>query len=540
MTSKEELLSWANGIEAYRQGDFDTALDCFQSIPSFSRIHFNTGLIYTRLTDYPSALSYYSQALDSDPYLAVAYFQRSYCFFMLEDYNSAERDYAACLDLLRENDYIDYSQLGLKYRLYRCEIHFNRAMCWHSLAVSGGGDYGELQQYVSSDIAMAQRCCRTNEQKDIVGRAARVGVETVTLFTVPSDAVFEVSEQKLKNLKGKQFLPDAKVVVDKMGEGGWSGFDGAAIVVPEIVTTNSDSGVEAAAATVVRNKTLLRRASDPERDKNRMDSRGMDMGRGRSNTVDSPSGVTRLNTLNTLPSNTGGSGSAGGTVGRYNTAPAGSGGTASRVQPPRRAGPSNGTGYAFPSQQQQQYSLNRSYSDNSMRRDYPSPTASPSNGSSLGRSLTNNNNNNNQQPMMYNDNNSLPRNNSVASFSSYTRSKLKLKLHTLSPLPQKTILLLLDNNNNTNSVPSYVFLLTKAIQKLNLPYEVEELSLSFRDPDAGGNVNGERNGGGGGGGRDGDAGAAARISILDDDDLAVAWEVMGEEGRWEVFVGVNE
>ncbi|KAI8919078.1 hypothetical protein DFJ77DRAFT_424708, partial [Powellomyces hirtus] len=223
MTTKEEILVWAEGVKAYRDGDWANALEAFQQVGDFSRIHFNSGMIYTQLDDYAAATTCYTNSLGADPYLAVAYFQRAYCAFMMEDYQEAEMDYTRTLRLLRENDHIDYTQLGLKYRLYRCEVHFNRAMCAHSL-----GDSVSCTQ----DITYGQRVCRTDEQRAIIERAARAGVETVTLFTVPVDAVFDVLESKLRNAGERTYLKDAKVVMENGAGGGWAGFGGAAIMDP--------------------------------------------------------------------------------------------------------------------------------------------------------------------------------------------------------------------------------------------------------------------------------------------------------------------
>ncbi|KAI8820006.1 uncharacterized protein EV422DRAFT_487724, partial [Fimicolochytrium jonesii] len=227
MATKDEILSWADGVNAYKNSDWDGALDSFQRTGDFSRVHFNMGIIYTRLDDYESASMCYTNAIGADPYLAVAFFQRAYCAYMTEDYQRADGDYAMALELLRENDFIDYSQLGLKYRLYRCEAHYNRAMCAHSI-----GDDAICTQ----DVLAAQRVARTTEQKAVIDRAARVGVETVTLFTVPVDAVFEVPESKLKNINERSYLKDAKVVIDSSpgaggdGQANWAGFDGALIL----------------------------------------------------------------------------------------------------------------------------------------------------------------------------------------------------------------------------------------------------------------------------------------------------------------------
>lgn len=68
-----------------------------QQIGDYSRIHFNSGIIYTRLEDHVSASVCYARALNADPYLAVAYFQRAYCYFMQEEFDRAYDEYSAAL-----------------------------------------------------------------------------------------------------------------------------------------------------------------------------------------------------------------------------------------------------------------------------------------------------------------------------------------------------------------------------------------------------------------------------------------------------------
>jgi len=40
---------------------------------------------------------------------------------------------------LRGNTYIDYEQLGLKFRLYSCEVLFNRGLCYVYLQQDAAG-----------------------------------------------------------------------------------------------------------------------------------------------------------------------------------------------------------------------------------------------------------------------------------------------------------------------------------------------------------------------------------------------------------------
>ncbi|KAI8799709.1 hypothetical protein BJ742DRAFT_781097 [Cladochytrium replicatum] len=242
MSTKEELQAWVNGINAYQKEDFTAAIEYFREIGDYSRILFNMAMIYSRLDDHDGAIQIYTRALRADPYLAVAYFQRAYSYFILDDYNSAYDDFSQALDLLLDNDAIDYTQMGLKYQLYRCEILFNRAMSLQQL---------NADSQANEDLSEARRTIRTPEQRSVIERSGgrNAAADSLTLFTVPFDGLFHVREDKLKNLTKKNFLKEAKVVAAR-DDDDFIGFTGAAIM----------AGVSG--QTLGRNGTVARPAKD--------------------------------------------------------------------------------------------------------------------------------------------------------------------------------------------------------------------------------------------------------------------------------------
>ena len=70
----------------------------------------------------------YQRAIGLDNYLAVAYFQQGVSNFLLGDFEEALANFNDTLLYLRGNTSIDYEQLGLKFRLYSCEVLFNRGL----------------------------------------------------------------------------------------------------------------------------------------------------------------------------------------------------------------------------------------------------------------------------------------------------------------------------------------------------------------------------------------------------------------------------
>ena len=81
----------------------------------------------------------YQRAIKLDQYLAVAYFQQGVSNFLVGDFEEALANFNDTLLYLRGNTYIDYEQLGLKFKLYSCEVLFNRGLCYMYLQQEEAG-----------------------------------------------------------------------------------------------------------------------------------------------------------------------------------------------------------------------------------------------------------------------------------------------------------------------------------------------------------------------------------------------------------------
>ncbi|KAJ1564477.1 hypothetical protein HK096_007791, partial [Nowakowskiella sp. JEL0078] len=225
MASKDELLAWVDGLDAYKKGDFKRSLEFFNEVAEYSKIQFNMGMIFIRLKKFDRALEMFSNSLQIDMYFALAYFQR---------------DYSQALELLLDNDNIDYEILGLKHKLYRCEVHFNR-----------GVTLQQINEDAYDDLESARKNSRTPEQRSIIERIARDDGD-ITLFTVPITGLFQVREEKLKNLEKKNFMKEAKIVMAVDNDDDYIGFSGA-----QILTGNGGTLMRKAS----QNGTLSRRAT---------------------------------------------------------------------------------------------------------------------------------------------------------------------------------------------------------------------------------------------------------------------------------------
>ena len=72
----------------------------------------------------------YARATRLDSFLAVAYFQMGVSNFLLGEFTEAMANFNEALLYLRGNTLIDYDQLGLAFKLYSCEVLFNRGLCY--------------------------------------------------------------------------------------------------------------------------------------------------------------------------------------------------------------------------------------------------------------------------------------------------------------------------------------------------------------------------------------------------------------------------
>lgn len=130
----------------YDNNEFDEALKEFDVISDTSKILFNCGVIHATLGQHEKAVSTisslgeprsngmqvecYQRAVRLDQYLAVAYFQQGVSNFLVGDFEEALANFNDTLLYLRGNNMIDYAQLGLMFKLYSCEVLFNRGLCY--------------------------------------------------------------------------------------------------------------------------------------------------------------------------------------------------------------------------------------------------------------------------------------------------------------------------------------------------------------------------------------------------------------------------
>ncbi|KAG0235177.1 hypothetical protein BGW41_000887 [Actinomortierella wolfii] len=215
-TLKYELEQWNEGVIAFDEGDYDAALEIFEPIADSAKIHFNIGVVLATLGDFEGASAAYEQATKLDKYLAIAYFQNGVANVALEDYAKALTCFHDAFLYLRGNMVIDYTQLGLDFKLYSCQVLFNRALCYIEL--------GEMD-LAMNDLWRASREKQTKAH-DILDQALRDKGQDCTVFTVPHGVLYRPPESKVKNSKKKDYLGNSKVVAALDAGDTSSGFQG--------------------------------------------------------------------------------------------------------------------------------------------------------------------------------------------------------------------------------------------------------------------------------------------------------------------------
>ncbi|KAK3825680.1 MAG: hypothetical protein J3Q66DRAFT_328326 [Benniella sp.] len=207
---KYELDQWNEGVLAFDQGLYEEALDIFESIADSAKIHFNIGVILATLGEFEGA------ATKMDQYLAIAYFQNGVANVALEDYAEALKSFHDAHLYLRGNMVIDYTQLGLDFKLYSCQVLFNRALCYIEL--------GDMES-ANADLWRASREKQTKAH-DILDQAWKDKGRDCTVFTVPHGVLYRPPESKVKNSKKKDYLGNSKVIAAIDATDSFTGFQG--------------------------------------------------------------------------------------------------------------------------------------------------------------------------------------------------------------------------------------------------------------------------------------------------------------------------
>ncbi|KAF2000063.1 hypothetical protein P154DRAFT_208176 [Amniculicola lignicola CBS 123094] len=219
MSLKQEIETWVAALGHYDGNEYEEALKSFDGIADTSKILFNCGVIHATLGEHEKAVECYQRAVRLDQYLAVAYFQQGVSNFLMGDFEEALANFNDTLLYLRGNNNIDYEQLGLKFKLYSCEVLFNRGLCYIYLQQKDAG---------MQDLSFAAKE-KVVQDHDVIDEAIREEADGYTVFSIPVGIVYRPNEAKVKNLKTKDYLGKARLVAASDRNNAFTGFAGSEI-----------------------------------------------------------------------------------------------------------------------------------------------------------------------------------------------------------------------------------------------------------------------------------------------------------------------
>ncbi|XP_045153924.1 neutrophil cytosol factor 2 [Echinops telfairi] len=206
MSLAEAIRLWNEGVRAADQRDWKGALDAFAAVQDpHSRICFNMGCVHTILNDMPAAEKAFTQSINRDKHLAVAYFQRGMLYFRIKKYDSAIKDLKEALTQLRGNQLIDYKILGLQFKLYACEVLYNIA-----LTHAQRGEWKEAEESLTLATSMKSEARHSKMDKALDCIWKQKLYEPVV---IPAGRLFRPNERQVAQLEKKDYLGKATSVL---------------------------------------------------------------------------------------------------------------------------------------------------------------------------------------------------------------------------------------------------------------------------------------------------------------------------------------
>ncbi|XP_075616649.1 neutrophil cytosol factor 2 isoform X2 [Balearica regulorum gibbericeps] len=150
MSLVETIRLWQEGVCAADGKEWRAALDAFTAVQNPpAKICFNIGCIQLVLGKLAEAEEAFTRSISCDKHLAVAYFQRGTVFYRRQNHEKAIEDFKEALAQLRGNQLIDYKILGLRYRLFACEILYNIALVYATME-----DWKKAEEHLTLAMSM--------------------------------------------------------------------------------------------------------------------------------------------------------------------------------------------------------------------------------------------------------------------------------------------------------------------------------------------------------------------------------------------------
>ncbi|KFP30119.1 Neutrophil cytosol factor 2, partial [Colius striatus] len=217
MSLVETIRLWQEGVCAADTKEWGAALEAFTAVQNPpAKICFNIGCIHLVLGKLAEAEEAFTRSIGCDKHLAVAYFQRAIVFYRRQIHEKAIEDFKEALAQLRGNELIDYKILGLRYRLFACEILYNIALVYATME-----DWKKAEEH----LMLATRM-KSEPQHNKIDRAmeAILKQKLCELVAIPAGKLFRPNEKQVAQLEKKDYLGKATVVASVVDKDDFSGF----------------------------------------------------------------------------------------------------------------------------------------------------------------------------------------------------------------------------------------------------------------------------------------------------------------------------
>ncbi|NXP16487.1 NCF2 factor, partial [Scytalopus superciliaris] len=230
MSLVETIRLWQEGVCAADRREWSAALGAFAAVQNPpAKICFNIGCIHLVLGQLAEAEEAFTRSIGCDRHLAVAYFQRGTVGYRRQNHGKAVEDFKEALAQLRGNQLIDYKILGLRYRLFACEILYNIALVYATME-----DWKKAEEHLT--LAMSMKSEPQHNKIDRAMEAILVGSSRLhdlsvlqkqklcELVAIPAGKLFRPNEKQVAQLEKKDYLGKAMVVASVVDKDDFSGF----------------------------------------------------------------------------------------------------------------------------------------------------------------------------------------------------------------------------------------------------------------------------------------------------------------------------
>uniref|UniRef100_A0A8D3B7W0 NADPH oxidase activator 1 n=1 Tax=Scophthalmus maximus TaxID=52904 RepID=A0A8D3B7W0_SCOMX len=215
MLYTELLQLWDESVQAVDAKDWQGALKKLKQISEpNSRTLFNTASAHLALGQLDLALDL---TIVKDERLAVGFFQRAAVMMQVERLEEALSDCIWAQKHMRGNAVIDYTQLGLRFKLYSWQVLYNAAAVYCRM--------GQWEQARDVLLSAAQERGGGRGGNIEVALDGVMGKQLPEALLVPVGEVFRPRKQDVEQLQQRDFLGKAKVISSMIPNDDFGGFE---------------------------------------------------------------------------------------------------------------------------------------------------------------------------------------------------------------------------------------------------------------------------------------------------------------------------